>query len=87
MVTLPVLVHFSPRTPTAAPPLPPYSSEEHSPVPRCCIRPLHMTPTHGGRGPRLHGYCRLMALSQSLSDVTVVALSAQTVPMQGEYVP
>jgi hypothetical protein len=46
-----------------------------------------MTPTHGGRGPRLHGYCRLMALSQSLSDVTVVALSAQTVPMQGEYVP
>jgi hypothetical protein len=46
-----------------------------------------MTPTHGGSGPRLNGCCRLMTLSQRLSDVTVVELSPQTVSMQEEYAP
>lgn len=85
-MTRPMLVRFLSRLQLLTR-LSPFIAAEN--IPRAIFLRLTFAhdPTQGGRGPRLHGYCRLMALRQSLSDVMVVALSPQTVPMQGEYVP
>ena len=87
MVPRPMLVRFlvRPQLLTRLSPL--LAAKNIPPVPRFGVRRSHVAPTQGGCGPRLHGGCRTMALSQPLPDITTVALSPQTAPMQGGCVP
>ena len=87
MVPRPMLVRLLVR-PQLLTRLQPIIAARNMPAVPCFgVRRWHMTPTQGGRGPRLHGGCRPMAWRQPLSDATVVALSPQTVPIPGGDVP